>query len=355
MNQALRSTPFGQTPQGEAVHLFTLRNDRQMEVSLTDWGAILTSIRVPDQKGEPGEVSLGFDRLSPYLERHPFFGAIVGRYANRIAGGRFSLLGKDYSLATNLPPNHLHGGNKGIDKAVWKAVTGEKAWGPCVSFSHTSPDGEEGYPGEVQVTVGYSLDQENTLRIEYEARCSAPTVLNLTNHAYFNLHDGGKTSITDHQIRLNASFFTPVNEVLIPTGEIKKVYGPLDLRTLTPISDGIDDPDIQIQRGSGYDHNFVIDKSYPGELAFAARVEAEASKRFMEVFTTCPGIQFYTGNHLDGTLTGHGQIAYRRRSGLCLETQFFPDSPNHAHFPSTVLLPGQVYEQATHYRFGVMT
>lgn len=339
---------FGQTADGTPVDLYTLANDAGMKVSIMTYGGIVTQIHVPDRTGKMADVTLGFDSLDGYLKGHPYFGALIGRYGNRIAKGKFQLNGVEYKLATNNNNlNHLHGGVKGFDKAVWKARPVDVR---TLELTHTSPDGDEGYPGRLQVQVVYSLaEKANELTINYTATTDKDTVLNLTNHAYFNLAGGGDN--LGHVVTLNADRFTPVDAGLIPTGELKSVQGtPFDFTTPHAIGERIDQDDPQLKAGKGYDHNFVL-KSPAGALALAARVEEPTSGRVLEVHTTEPGVQFYTGNFLDGSLTGKGGVKILRRAGLCLETQHFPDSPNQPNFPSTVLKPGQTHRSTTVWKF----
>jgi len=355
---------FGKTAEGEAVDLFVLKGAGGMEVAITNYGGIVTSIKAPDRDGKLGDVVLGFDKLEGYLAGHPFFGCITGRYANRIAQGMFTLDGKTYTLAKNNGENHLHGGRKGFDKFVWKAETATASDGPALRLSRVSPDGEESYPGNLSVTVTYTLGPDNALRIDYSATTDKPTVLNLTNHSYFNLAGQGEGDALGHEMQIFADRFTPVDAALIPTGELRSVEGtPLDFRKPHKIGERIDADDEQIKRGGGYDHNFVI--NHPNGKAsnapaksgrrptLAARVYEPASGRVLEVLTTEPGVQLYTGNFLDGTVTGKGGKTYKRRYGFCLETQHFPDSPNQPRFPSTVLRPGEKFESTTIYRFSV--
>jgi aldose 1-epimerase len=340
---------FGTLPSGEDVPIYTLRNAHGVEARISAYGATLVSLRVPDRDGNLADVILGFDSLEGYLGDHPYFGAVVGRYGNRIASGKFTLDGQEYTLATNNGANSLHGGNRGFDKVLW---TGGME-GDRLTLTYVSPDGEEGYPGTLTATVIYSLTEDNALQIDYEATSDQPTVVNLTNHAYFNLADAGASTILDHQMMLNADAFTPVDEGLIPTGEIRPVEGtPFDFREPTAIGARIDADDEQIRFGGGYDHNFVLNRTTEG-LALAARVYEPTTGREMEVVTTEPGVQFYTGNFLDGTITGKGGVIYQHRSGFCLETQHYPDSPNQTDFPSTVLRPGATYQSTTLYRFSV--
>jgi aldose 1-epimerase len=347
------TTDWGRTADGTAVELYTLTNAGGASVTIATWGATVVSITVPDRAGRPGDVLLGFDTLAPYLQPHPFFGSVVGRYGNRIGNARFTLDGQTYTLAKNNGEHSLHGGRRGFDKHVWKARTVPSAGGQALELVHVSPDGDEGYPGTLTATVVYTWTNDNALRIDYTARTDKPTVVNLTNHAYFNLSAGAAPSILDHRLELAADRFTPVDEGLIPTGELRPVEGtPFDFRTPRRIGDGIDADDQQIRFGGGYDHNFVLNGQM-GTLRRAAHVTDPASGRTMEVLTTEPGVQFYTGNFLDGTITGKGGRIYARRSGFCLETQHFPDSPNKPDFPSVVLRPGETYRTTTVYTFGV--
>lgn len=342
---------FGSLEDGSPVDQYVLTNANGMVVKIISYGAIITEALVPDKDGTLGDVVLGFDSLDGYLGEHPYFGAIAGRVANRIANGRFSLSGEDYTLATNNGPNHLHGGVKGFDKRLW---SGEIVDSPDakVKFSYRSADGEEGYPGNLDVEVTYTLTAENELRIDYSAKTDKATPLNLTNHSYFNLAGEGSGAIHDHVLQIFAENYTPTDETLIPTGEIASVEGTgLDFREPTKIGARIaevgEDP-------KGYDHNFVLngyDESQP--LRKAATVYEATSGRVMDVFTTEPGVQFYSGNFLDGTLTGKSGNKYESQTGFCLETQHFPDSINHPNFPSTVLEPGSEYTQTTIYQFSV--
>jgi aldose 1-epimerase len=341
--------PFGKMPDGRSVEVFTLTNANGVEVRAITYGGIITSLRVPDRQGTSGDVVLGFDGLEPYLKGHPFFGAIVGRYGNRIAGGQFTLDGRTYKLATNNGPNHLHGGNVGFDKAVWAAEP--LASGVGVAFSHTSPDGDEGYPGTLKVRVTYTLTDRNELAVEYRATTDKPTPVNLTQHSYFNL--AGSGDILGHELRIDANRFTPVDDTLIPTGELAPVDGtPFDFRTPTLVGARIDGSDTQLKYGRGYDHNFVLNGS-AGVLRPVVRLVEPKSGRTLDVATTEPGLQFYTGNFLDGTLKGKGGQVYNRRAGLCLETQHYPDSPNKPSFPSAIVRPGKDYHSRTVFRFGV--
>ena len=323
------------------------------EARITDYGGIVVSLKVPDRDGVLGDVVLGYDTLDDYIKDNPYFGTITGRYANRITNGRFTLNGKIYQLATNLPPNHLHGGERGFDKVVWGAEPFADERGVGVRLTYLSVDGEEGYPGTLNGQVAYTLTDDNALRIDYEATTDKPTIINLTNHSYFNLKDGGQSSMLDHVLTLNADHFTPTDKTQIPTGEIRPVEGtPLDFRQPSPIGARIDLEDEQLKFGFGYDHNFVLNQSEEA-LWLAARVQEPTTGRIMEVFTSEPGVQFYSGNFLDGSISGKGGIAYQRRAGFCLETQHYPDSPNRDNFPSTVLNPGETYRTTTVHKFSV--
>jgi aldose 1-epimerase len=343
---------FGTTPQGEQVDVYTLTNATGIEVRVITFGGIITSIRVPDRRGAAADVALGFDRLEPYLTNPPYLGAIVGRYANRIAGGRFTLDGRTYTLATNNGPNHLHGGVRGFDKVVWKAEPFTKPGASGLVFSHTSPDGDQGYPGNLTLEVTYTLTDANELAFDYEAVTDKASPVNLTQHTYFNLAGEGAGDILGHVLTIHAVRMTPVDRTLIPTGIAPVAGSPFDFRTPVAIGARIGADDQQIRYGNGYDHNFVLDRSGDGLVA-AARVEEPMSGRVLEISTTEPGIQFYTGNFLDGTLTGKAGRPYTRRSGFALETQHYPDSPNHPDFPGTILRPGSTYRSKTVFTFSV--
>ncbi len=347
------SPGFGRTPDDRVVDLITLRNGAGIEVRLITYGGIILSLRTPDRAGELDDIVLGFDDLPPYLTKSPYFGCIIGRYGNRIAKGRFVLDGKPYTLATNNGPNHLHGGVKGWDKVRWAAETFQNADGVGVTLTYTSPDGEEGYPGTVKATVTYTLNDRNELAVDYHATTDKPTVINLTQHSYFNLAGRRANDILGHELMINAAEYTPVDATLIPTGQLAPVEGtPFDFRKPMPIGARIDAAHDQIKNGLGYDHNFVLTRSGPG-LSHAARVVEPQSGRTLDITTTEPGLQFYSGNFLDGTLTGKGGRLYPHRSGFCLETQHYPDSPNRPTFPSTVLRPGEAYRSKTVFTFGV--
>jgi aldose 1-epimerase len=350
----IKRSTFGKMSDGQTIDFYTLTNKNGVEVRIINYGGRVVSIRVPDRQGQMADVVLGYDNLEGYLQpKEPFFGALVGRYGNRIAHGRFTLDGVEYKLAQNDGPNSLHGGLKGFDKVVWKALELAKQ-NSALELTYLSKDGEEGYPGNLSVKVTYTLSDENELWIDYSAITDKDTVLNLTNHSYFNLAGEGNGDILSHQMMIAASRFTPVDATLIPTGELRSVEGtPFDFRQPTAIGARIDNDDEQLKRGKGYDHNFVLDRKGPG-LTLAARVVEPKSGRVLEVKTTQPGIQFYTGNFLDGTIHGKGGKAYAHRFGFCLETQHFPDSPNQPSFPSTELKPGQTYHQITVFQFSTV-
>ena len=348
---SITSVPFGTTDQGKATELFTLTNSNGMQVKITNYGGIVVSWLAPDRDGKLADIVLGYDTLDGYLKETPYFGAIVGRYGNRIAKGRFELDGQEYTLATNNDDNHLHGGLRGFDKVVWDAESGVHEKGPRLTLTYQSADGEEGYPGTLSVTVIYTLTDQNELAIAYHATTDKPTHVNLTNHSYFNLAGQGNGDILGHELTLHADRFTPVDKGLIPTGELQSVAGtPLDFLQPTSIGSRINQKqDQQIDYCGGYDHNFVL--SGKGALKLAAEVHEPTSGRMLEVLTDEPGVQFYSGNFLDGTITGKANKTYHQRNGFCLETQHFPDSPNKPEFPTTVLRPGEVYNTTTVYRF----
>jgi aldose 1-epimerase len=338
--------PFGKAD-GQPVELYTLTNAKGMKAQVMTYGATLVGLWVPDRDGKLADVVLGFDDLQGYLKLHPFFGSTVGRVANRIAKGKFTLDGREYKLFVNNGPNTLHGGKKGFDKQNW-LVEQPKGGRTLVRLRYVSPDGEEGYPGTLSASVTYTLTDDNELRLDYEATCDKATPVNLTNHSYFNLAGQGTGTILNHELTLEADKYTPPDDTLIPTGKIEPVAGtPLDFTKPHAIGERLDqlkgDP-------RGYDHNFVLN-SGGKKLAPAARVREPKTGRVMEVLTTEPGIQFYTGNFLDGSVKGKGGVAYPKHAGLCLETQHFPDSVNHSNFPSTILRPGEVYRSTTIYKF----
>lgn len=349
--QQMKKQPFGTTAEGRQVDLYTLNNKNGMEVSITNFGGVITSIKAPGRNAPFEDVVLGFDSLDGYLKDQPYFGAIVGRYGNRIAKGRFTLNGVEYKLAQNNGENHLHGGIKGFDKVAWNARELSGPDGPAVELTYVSKDGEEGYPGNLPVKVVYRLTSNNELRIEYTATTDKDTVVNLTNHSYFNLAGQGNDDILGHEMTIFADKFTSVDSGLIPTGELRNVEGtPFDFRQPVAIGARINEKNQQLEYGKGYDHNFVL-TSGGGPLALAARVYEPTSGRVMEVLTTEPGVQFYTGNFLDGSITGKNGKVYQQHYGFCLETQHFPDSPNKPEFPSVVLKPGEQYRTTTVYRF----
>ncbi len=347
----LSSADFGTTPEGETVRIHTLTNSAGLEVRVITYGGIIVSLRTPDRDGNFDDIVLGFDSLEGYLAKHPYFGTLVGRYANRISNGRFTLDGVEYKLARNNGDNHIHGGIKGFDKVVWRDRPLEDDNGVGIVLEYTSADGEEGYPGKLDVQVTYTLNGNNELVCDYRATTDRATPINLTQHSYFNLAGQGTGNVLRHILELNAAAFTPNDAELIPTGEIRPVEGtPFDFRTEMPIGARINSQDEQIQLGGGYDHNFVVNQTGEGP-SLAARVREPMSGRVMEVHTTEPGVQLYTGNFLDGTLTGKGGRVYQHRFGFCLETQHYPDSPNRPEFPSTILRPSETYESRTVFKF----
>jgi aldose 1-epimerase len=336
---------WGFLPSGEAIDLYTLRNANGIEASITTLGGRLVTLKTPDRHGNWDDIVLGFDSLDGYVQKNPFFGALVGRYANRIAEGQFVLDGETYTLVKNNGPNSLHGGTVGFDKVRWHAYPGDCS----LTLLYESKDGEEGYPGTLRTTVVYTLTEDNSLAVDYQAFTDKPTVVNLTNHSYFNLAGHAHGTVADHEVFINANHFTPVNENLIPTGELRAVAGTaFDFLTPQIVGSRIDAGEEQISFGKGYDHNYVINGS---GLRLAARATHPESGRTMEVHTTQPGMQFYTGNHLPDKLDGKGGAVYGFRSGFCFETQHFPDSPNQASFPSVVLQPGVEYHQRTVFKF----
>jgi aldose 1-epimerase len=329
------------------VQIYTLTNAHGIEARIMTYGAALVSLKTPDRAGNLQNIILGFDSLDPYVAGVPYFGATVGRFANRIAGGRFVLDGKSYQLPQNNGPNSLHGGNRGFDKRVWTAQPIETPNGPSLRLTYVSAAGEEGYPGELTAHVTYRLDNDDTLSIEYEATTTAPTPVNLANHAYFNLTGDPERTILDQTLQINAERFTPVDATLIPSGEMRAVAAtPFDFRKPHAIGSRINDKDEQLRLGGGYDHNWVLKAKRPGSLTLAAVLADPKSGRSVEFRTTQPGLQFYSGNFLDGKPAGAGTV-FKYRTGLCLETQHYPDSPNQPSFPSTILRPGETYSERT--------
>ena len=350
-SNTMNGQPFGKSPDGKEVFVYTLKNSNGVEARIMTYGGTLLSLKVPDKDGKIADVVLGYDSLSQYVANSPYFGALIGRYGNRIGNARFKLEGKEYTLAANNGPNSLHGGIKGFDKVVWKVNEADSKPGTSLALTYLSKDGEEGYPGDLSVEVVYTLTDSNELRIDYKATTDKPTVLNLTNHSYFNLAGAGNGNVLKHVLMIDADRFTPVNSTLIPTGKLESVKGtPMDFTKPTPIGAHINDNNQQLKYAGGYDFNWVLNKK-DEELALAARVEEPTSGRVMEVYTTEPGLQFYSGNFLDGTNIGKGGVKYEHRFGFCLETQHFPDSPNKPNFPSTELDPGKTYKSTTIYKF----
>jgi aldose 1-epimerase len=349
-----QKAPFGITPAGEPVEQIELANANGIRMEVLSIGGVIRSLHLPDRDGVFADVALGYDTLDGYLGDQAYLGAIVGRVANRIRAGRLTIDGRALSLAQNADGNHLHGGTLGFDKAVWSMAPFERDGAAGVVLSHVSPDGDEGYPGTLRAEVTYTLDDSDALRIDYLATADAVTPVNLTQHSYFNLHGAGVGDILDHEIALIASRFTPVDRALIPTGELRPVHGtPFDFTSPHRIGERIGEPDEQLRLARGYDHNFVIDRTSARELDLAARLTESMSGRGVDVYTTEPGIQFYSGNFLDGSAVGKGGRPYEYRTGLALETQHFPDAPNHPDFPSIVLHPGATYRSSTVYRFVV--
>lgn len=348
----MQKQTFGKTEDGQQVDLYTLTNKNGVEVAITNYGGTVVSWKVPDRNGHIADVVLGYDNVKDYENGKAYFGATVGRYANRIAHGKFTLNGATYTLAKNDGENHLHGGIKGFSKRVWTAKDVSGSNGQALELTYLSKDGEEGYPGNLSVTVIFTLTEKNELKIDYSATTDKDTVLNLTNHSYFNLAGQGSGDILSHELTLNADRFTPVDATLIPTGELRKVKGtPFDFTQPTAIGARINQDDEQLKLGKGYDHNWVLNKPKIGVLTLAAELYEPKSGRLLEVRTTQPGVQFYTGNFLDGTAHGKDGKVYNYRTGMCLETQHFPDSPNHPDFPSTVLKPGQRFHSTTIFKF----
>lgn len=348
----IEKADFGKTNDGQAVEIYTLTNSNGMEARVMTYGGTLVSLKVPDRQGKPGDILLGHDSLEGYLNRetHPYFGSLVGRYGNRIARGKFSIDGTEYSLATNNNENHLHGGDIGFDQKIWQAKPIKQGSAVSLELSLTSPDGDEGYPGKLSMTVVYQLTNDNALKIDYRATTDQPTLCNLTNHSYFNF-TGAQRDILAHELMINADYMTPVDAGLITTGEFKPVAGtPFDFRKAKAIGKEIDADDEQIAYGPGYDHNWVLNKRGK-EMSLAAEVYEPTTGRVMQVHTNEPGLQFYAGNFLDGRFAGKGGTVYQQRFGFCLETQHYPDSPNKLQWPTTVLRPGETYQTSTVFRF----
>ncbi len=349
---SVKKESFGRMNDGRAVGLYILTNAHGAEAQITNYGGIIVSLKAPDRDGKLDDIVLGYDNLDSYVKNNsPHFGALIGRYGNRIARGRFKLDGVEYKLAVNNGVNHLHGGIKGFDSVLWTAKPIETKSGAALELTYTSRDGEEGYPGKLTTRVIYTLTNSNELKIDYSATTDKDTIVNLTNHAYFNLAGQGHGDILSHQLMINADRFTPVDDGLIPTGELRNVKGtPFDFTSMTAIGARINDADEQLKFGNGYDHNWVVN-GQAGRLRRAAKVYEATTGRVMEVWSTEPGVQFYTGNFLDGTITGKGGKVYNQRYALCLETQHYPDSPNQPDFPSTVLKKGARYQTTTIYKF----
>jgi aldose 1-epimerase len=348
--QNIEKTAFGTTPDGSVADLYTLTNINGLEMKVTNYGGIITSLMVPDRDGVLGDIVLGYDTLQGYMDESPYFGAIIGRYGNRIANGSFKLDTATYTLAQNNGPNHLHGGLVGFDKVLWNAETINNETGVGLVLTYTSKDGEEGYPGNLQVKVIYTLSNDNTLEFDYQAETDKTTVVNLTQHSYFNL-SSEKEDILNHQLVINASSYLPVDTTLIPTGELRNVEGtPFDFTSEKAVGQDINEEDEQLANGLGYDHCWILNEGET-DMKFAASVYYENTGRFMEIYTTEPAIQFYSGNFLEGNIKGKNGVVYAHRYGLCLETQHYPDSPNQPEFPSTVLNPGEKYHTTTRLKF----
>ena len=343
---------FGKTSDGQAVELYTLTNAGGASVSIMNYGGVVVSLKVPDRSGAMGDVVLGFDSFDPYPEKSPYFGALIGRYGNRIGHARFKLNGVEYKLAKNNGDNTLHGGNRGFDKRIWTVKDASNGGVPALELTYLSKDGEEGFPGNLTATVTYTWTDAKELKIDYAATTDKDTVQNLTNHSYFNLAGSGEGDNLAHEVMIDADRFTPVDAGLIPTGQLKPVEGtPFDFRKPTAIGARIEAADQQLKYGKGYDHNWVLNHPASATPVLAARVSEPKSGRVMEVLTTQPGLQFYTGNFLDGKIQGKGGKTYVHRGAFCMETQHFPDSPNKPEFPTTVLKPGEKFQSSTIYRF----
>jgi aldose 1-epimerase len=349
--RSIESTAFGKTPGGEPVELYTLTNTQGVNARILSFGGILQSLSVPDRNGKLDDIVLGFDSLDAYFINKPHFGSIIGRFANRIANAAFTLDGVEYTLAKNDGPNTLHGGVRGFDKALWTTAPSQPEGGVALTLHYVSKDGEEGFPGNLHTEVVYTLTDANELSIDYQATTDKPTPVNLTSHTYFNLAGQASGSALGHEVRINADRFTPVDDNLIPTGELRPVAGtPLDFTAPTAVGARIADSYDQLTLARGYDHNFVLNREGPG-LELGARVSEPATGRTLEIHTTEPAMQFYSANFLDGTLTGKGGRVYQQRDAVCFETQHYPDSPNQPAFPSTILMPGQTLRSRTVYAF----
>ena len=342
---------FGKLQDGTQIFLYSLKNNLGTQINIINYGAIVTNIFVPDKNGKFDDVVLGYDSIEGYANDKVFLGAIVGRYGNRIANGKFILDGNEYQLAKNNGENHLHGGPKGFYKVLWNAEPFSSDTGELLKLTYISPDGEEGYPGTLELTVTYTLTETNELKIDYEGKTDKPTILNPTNHSYFNLSGDFTKTILDHELQINADRFTPVNQNQITTGELRNVEGtPFDFRKPTPVGLRINNKDEQLQYGRGYDHNWVLN-NFNKKVREIALLYHPHTGRYMKVLSDQPGLQFYSGNSLDGSFAGKNGITYQKRSALCLETQYFPDSPNKPHFPSVTLRPSEIYRQITIYKF----
>ena len=351
-SSTITKADFGKTTEGQAVEIYTLRNSKGAEARIMTYGGIVQSLTMPDKNGKFADIVLGYDNLQGYIDKTPYFGALVGRYGNRIGSAKFVLEGQTYTLATNNGPNSLHGGVKGFDKVVWTVVKADVgSEGPRLELNYLSKDMEEGFPGNLNVTAIYTLTDSNELKLTFSATTDKPTIANLTHHSYFNLAGQGNGDILGHLVYINSDKTTPVDSGLITTGEFADVTGtPFDFRKPTAIGARINDPDTVLQYGPGYDHNWVVNKPF-SQLGLQARVEEPASGRVMEVWSDEPGLQFYAGNFLDGTITGKGGKVYQRRTGFCMEPQHYPDSPNKANFPSVELKPGQTFHNTIIYKF----
>jgi len=350
--KTMKKEPFGKTEDGQQVDLYTLSNKSGMEAAIINFGGIVVSLKIPDRSGKVDDVVLGYDQLDGYLTNKAFFGAIVGRYANRIAHGKFVLNGATYNIPKNDGENALHGGIKGFNKRLWTAKDVSGSHGQALELTYLSADGEEGFPGNLSAKVVYTLTDQNELRIDYSATSDKETVINLTNHSYFNLTGQGNGNILGHELMIRADRFTPVDATLIPTGELKAVKGtPFDFTKATAIGARINQDDEQLKVGKGYDHNWVLNGKGKGALSLAAEAYEPKTGRVLQVLTDQPGVQFYSGNFLDGSIQGKGGKVYNLRNGFCLETQHFPDSPNQPKFPSAVLKPGQQYKTTTVFKF----